>query len=560
MRSPASNETTPLRVVPRPTRVTTGETVLRLSGDFSIDIDNSSSLKSSIPRDLEQAIHHTTATLHKNRHRYLSPQRGAEFLISGTQHTEIQKLILSLNGNGKPRSIAHDAVLPVEDRVAAERYELELATDGSAHIEADTSLGLYRGLTTFQQLFFYSGGKDGFQYTPHAPINIEDQPAFGWRAVLLDTSRNWFGEEALLKMLDTMALIKMNVFHWHITDSNSWPLGLDDFPELAGKGAYSPEEVYQQKQIQKIVLYANARGIDVVPEIDMPGHTAIIAESHPELIAGYQRTPFVKYAHQPPAGQLRFADDKVTEWTKGLLQSAVTVFSSPYFGTGGDELNTTCMMEDEETATTLKSKGWTLEKALDNFTEQTHAVVRANKKTPLVWQEMVLTHGDLPSVKKDTLVSIWIDSKDAAKVLAKGFRIVHAAADYFYLDQGQGGWLGEEGGGDSWQGPYKSWQKMYSFDPYKDVEEGKRKLVMGGQCSLWAEQTDETNLETVLWPRAAAVAELFWTGAGAEGYPRSSVEAFPRMHDVRFRMVDRGVRAIPLQPYWSALRPGTTNK
>ena len=82
----------------------------------------------------------------------------------------------------------------------------------------------------------------------------------------------------------------------------------------------------------------------MVPEIDMPGHTAILAESYPELIAGYQREPWTKYANQPPAGQLRFADDKVIEWTSGLLKSAVKVFNSPYFGTGGDELNSPLMV------------------------------------------------------------------------------------------------------------------------------------------------------------------------------------------------------------------------
>lgn len=96
----------------------------------------------------------------------------------------------------------------------------------------------------------------------------------------------------------------------------------------------------------------------------------------------------------------------------------------------------------------------------------------------------------------------------------------------------------------------------HRFDPYNNVAPEQRKLVLGGQACLWAEQTDETNFDSVMWPRAAAVAELFWTGAGAEGFPRNAQTALPRMHDIRYRLVDRGVRAVPLQPEWCALRPG----
>jgi len=152
-----------------------------------------------------------------------------------------------------------------------------------------------------------------------------------------------------------------------------------------------------------------------------------------------------------------------------------------------------------------------------------------------------------------------VNSADARRVLDKGYQIVHAAADYLYLDCGQGGWVTQEGGGNSWCDPFKSWARMYSFDPYRDVTDEQKRQVLGGQVSLWAEQTDETNLESVMWPRAAAVAEVFWSGAGANGYPRSAMDALPRMHDVRYRMVDRRVRAVPLQPHWCALRRGACN-
>lgn len=163
----------------------------------------------------------------------------------------------------------------------------------------------------------------------------------------------------------------------------------------------------------------------------------------------------------------------------------------------------------------------------------------------------------MPALSRDAIVHIWKSSKDARSVLDKGFKIVHAPADYLYLvrfyysrllslsepglgrstdeqDGGQGGWITHPHGSNSWCDPFKTWAHILSFDPYDcarpasmadngvEIAEAMRKRVLGGQACLWAEQTDETNIEGVIWPRAAAVADLFWTGDKAGGgYPRS---------------------------------------
>ncbi|ORY26256.1 glycoside hydrolase superfamily [Naematelia encephala] len=589
-----------LDVLPIPTQYSTGHTVLCLSSTFEIT--------TSFPLlpDLKDAIERTNQHLSSDRHQYLSPTRGLEFFNNNNNNNNNSNCAIHLpslhldltSSSDKVKPILSYVTLPSEDRPESESYTLSVPLSGPAKLVGKTPLGLLRGLTTFEHLFYHlptsssssqptvlarpdslsqsqqlplgstnseqvvgTGSSaqtdlDGTTYAPFAPYEIEDKPAFGWRAVLLDTSRNYFSVPSILKMLDTMAMVKLNVFHWHITDSNSWPLDLSTHPELAQAGAYSPSDIYSEADIRHIIQYAGDRGIDVMLEIDTPGHTAIIAESHPELIACYQASPWQRNAHQPPPGQLRFADPAVAEFVNGLFTSTLGLVSGPYFGTGGDEINENCMLQDEQTAQALERNAWTLDDALDDFTAKTHATIRQQGKTPVVWQEMVLDHGEMPSLGKDTIVSIWVNSADARRVLDKGHRIIQAAGDYFYLDCGQGGWIGQEGGGNSWCDPFKTWMRMYSFDPYKDVSDEQKKLVLGGQASLWAEQTDETNFEQVLWPRAAAVAELFWTGAGQGSYPRSAIEALPRMHDVRYRMVDRGVNAVPLQPHWCALRPG----
>lgn len=151
---------------------------------------------------------------------------------------------------------------------------------------------------------------------------------------------------------------------------------------------------------------------------------------------------------------------------------------------------------------------------------------------------------------------VWISSEHTAKVLEQGYRVVHAPADYFYLDCGAGGWVA--GGPEtSWCEPFKTWERIYSFDPTANVTAEQQHLVMGGQTLLWSEQSDPSNLDPFSWPRAAAAAEVFWTGAKhGIGQARSAKEALPRLHEWRFRAVERGVKAIPLQPEWCARHPG----
>lgn len=534
-----------LNLLPQPTHSSIGNTTTCLDPGFSI------SFSAHAPADLRAAATRTTRAIRASKMRYLSPTYGAEFFPSGAGCTHwVKSLTVAVNDAA---TIAAHATRKAEARV--EGYNLTLPADGEAHIAAETALGAFRGLTSFQNLWYRHNGD---VYAPFAPYAIADSPQFPWRSLLLDTSRNYFPPATLRAMLDAMARVKLSVFHWHLTDSQSWPLRLNAMPELADKGAYEPSRVYSEADVRQIIAYANARGIDVVIEIDTPGHTASLWYSHPELIACHAASPWGDYANEPPAGQLRFADPNVTAWTAQLFANVIPLTSSAYFGTGGDELNVNCMMSDAATNATLAAKNITLQQALAQFTQGTHKTLIEHKRSPMVWEEMVLDHGEL-GLSNDTVVDVWISSANTRTVADKGYRLVHASSDYFYLDCGRGEWINQDGGANSWCDPYKSWQLMYSFDPYNNITDAQRSLVLGGQASLWAEQADATNYETVLWPRGAALAELFWTGSANTGnasFPRSALDALPRMHDARFRLVDAGVDATPLAPEWCALRPG----
>jgi hexosaminidase len=461
--------------------------------------------------------------------------------------------VLQLTGpsSAKPQSIAVEATAQLGSR--DESYSLTVPADGStAVLKANSTLGLFRGLTTFSQLWYTSGDSI---YTLQAPIQIDDSPAFPYRGFMLDTARNYFPVSDIKRTLDAMSWVKINTLHWHIVDSQSFPLVVDKFPELSQKAAYSPTSVYTVKDIQDIVKYAGERGIDIMMEIDTPGHTSAISKSHPEFIACPEASPWTQFANEPPAGQLRLADPKVLKFTQDLFTSVLKYLPSKYFSTGGDELNPNCYEKDPPTQASLKASGQTLAQALAGFVNGTHAAVRGTGKIPVVWEEMVLDHA--LSLPNDTVVMVWQSSYNVQSVVQKGYQVIHAPSDFFYLDCGGGGWVGKNVGGNSWCDPFKTWQKSYSFNPLANVPADQAHLILGGQHLLWTEQSGPQNLDPVVWPRAASSAEVFWTGATMpNGQPRDVGEALARLHDLRYRMVNRGVNAINLQPHWCALRPG----
>ncbi|KAG7444220.1 N-acetylhexosaminidase [Guyanagaster necrorhizus] len=526
---------------PLPQSISTGSTYLQLSTTFDITLSGIY----SPPADLTDAISRTKQYLFNDKLQRLVVGRGANNADVITSAASLKKLTLVFQGI-EVSSISEEAVAELESRV--ESYTLKIPADGSdAIVTANSTLGLFRGLTTFSQLWY---DWEDTIYTPEAPVDIIDAPAYPYRGLMLDTARNFFPVLDLKRTLDAMSWVKMSTFHWHVTDSQSFPLEVAEFPDLSAKGAYSSSMTYTTSDIEDIVAHAASRGIDVLVEFDTPGHTGIIAEAYPDHVACAGATPWQNYANELPAGQLRIASSDTVNFTASLVSAISSMFPSKYFSTGGDEINFNCYDDDNVTQADLAAKGVTITQALNSFTESTHGALHVAGKTPVVWEEMVLDY-NITTLGNDTIVMVWVSSDDAAAVAEKGYKFVHAASDYFYLDCGAGEMLGNTVDETSWCDPFKTWQKAYSFDPTANLTEEQGLLVLGGQHLLWTEQSSPSNLDPIVWPRAAASAEVFWSGSG-----RNVSEALPRLHDVRFRFNQRGVGAIALQPFWCAIRPG----
>ncbi|KAK7054363.1 Glucosamine-6-phosphate isomerase (Glucosamine-6-phosphate deaminase) (GNPDA) (GlcN6P deaminase) [Paramarasmius palmivorus] len=545
---------------PIPRSLETGSTLLKLADGFDITID-----VDDAPQDLVDAVSRAKTLLQTDKLQLLDPDRGESYRGNLSSAQTLPGLVLSLvEGSPPARPISTESTDDILRR--DEGYSLSVPSDGSvANITSNTTLGLFRGLTTFGQMWY---DLDGITYTISAPVTIVyDAPAFPYRGFMLDTARHFFPVSDIKRTLDAMSWVKMSAFHWHITDEQSWPLGITKFPELAEKGAYSAEETFSPDDIQDIVAYAAARGIDVVMEIDIPGHTGSIGYSHPEHIACFNELDPLFGGR--PAGQLRVASNATVNFTLDVLSSAATPLLSKLFATGGDEVVQYCYDQDEQTQQDLASSGRTLEEAVNDFVDATHEMLRGIGKAPVVWEEMVLDYNI--TLKNDTIVML---------VPIGSLGIITFLMN---VREGYGGHLNMQPplfpkmfisytrrliisiSSNSSCDPFKTWRWVYSFDPYADIVPEKQHLVLGGQSLLWTEQSGPENLDPIVWPRAASSAEVFWTGAVLpDGTPRldgiygnitTKIDFLARMHDIRERLVRRGVRAINIQPKWCALRP-----
>ncbi|KAF2032086.1 hypothetical protein EK21DRAFT_61747 [Setomelanomma holmii] len=468
---------------------------------------------------------------------------------SPTGASSIAEVNIRLLSND-PRNVAKPLAGEVD-----ESYTLTLDEQGKTTIAANSSVGVARGLTSFTQLFFkHSDGQH--VYTPFAPVTIHDAPVFQHRGINLDVSRNYFSVSDIKRQIDALAFNKMNRFHLHVTDSQSWPLEIPALAELSAKGAYRPDLIYSVQDFTDIQRHAAIQGVEMITEIDMPGHTSSIHYSFPDLIAAFNIQPsWDTYAAEPPSGTLKLNSTDVYNFLETLfddLLPRVAPYSS-YFHTGGDEVNKNAYNLDD---TVNSNDSAVLQPLMQKFVDRNHVQVRAAGLTPVVWEEMLLDWN--VTLGSDVIVQSWQSDEAVASIVAKGHKALVGNYNYWYLDCGKGQWLNFDPSvsAGSWPyndycAPFHNWRLIYSYDPYAGVPEDKKHLVIGGEAHMWAEQTDPVNVDRMVWPRGSAVAEILWSGAKDEqGRNRSQIDAAPRLSEMRERLVLKGIGAEPIQmPY-----------
>lgn len=458
-----------------------------------------------------------------------------------------------------------------------ESYTLDVSKNDQVKVTAETIWGALHALTTFEQLVLYQSDND--KIFVEGPVSIVDEPKYPYRGLMIDTARNFYSVEALCRHIDALAAAKMNVFHWHLTDTQSWPIAVKTYPKMTDD-AYSTAETYQAEDVKKVVHYARARGVRVIPELDLPGHSnSGWRQINKDIVAcGDYDGPWIDVAGEPNPGQLDISKGATYTALKHVYDDISSMFADNFFHVGGDELDAGCYNTSQSIKSWLKEDSRTWSDLVQHWLDKALPIFKNKEGRKLImWADIVL--GSMPAKElstKDVILQSWTGGIDNVKQAAsKGYDVIITSSDFLYLSCGMGGWnpgdprltvqkdpnpgqvsVNYGGNGGAPCAPYKSWQRMYSFDWNSQLNSEEQKHVVGGSAALWSEQADENNADAVVWPRAATLGELLWSGNKDKNGNFRTKDASQRLVNFRERLIKRGISASPTLPKYCAKNPG----
>ncbi|HXN93735.1 MAG TPA: family 20 glycosylhydrolase [Candidatus Acidoferrales bacterium] len=370
----------------------------------------------------------------------------------------------------------------IQDVGEDESYVLEVTATG-AKLTAPTPLGAMHGLQTFLQLVDVSPG--GFA----APaVTIHDQPRFPWRGLMIDSARHFIPLDVIRRNIDGMEAVKMNVFHWHLSENQGFRVESKKFPKLHELG--SDNLYYTQDEIRDLIAYARDRGIRVVPEFDMPGHSTAWFVGHPELASG--KGPYEierRWGVFDPA--MDPTNEKVYKFLDDLIGEMARIFPDHYFHIGGDEVNGKEWDANTKIQAFMKARGIKNNEALQAyFSGRVQKLVTKHGKTVVGWDEVLV-----PGVPKDIVIQSWRGQASLAQAAKQGYRGI--LSNGYYLDLG-------------W-----SAARHYAVDPMSgdaaNLSAEEKQRILGGESCMWAEYVSPENVDSRIWPRNAAIAERLWS-------------------------------------------------
>ncbi len=366
----------------------------------------------------------------------------------------------------------------------SEVYSLEL-TSARALLKAPTPLGVLHGIETFIQLVRV--GTEGF-YVP--AVRIQDEPRFPWRGLLIDVCRHWMPLDVIKRNLDGMAAVKLNVLHWHLSEDQGFRVECKSFPKLHEMG--SDGNYFTQDQIREIVAYARDRGIRVIPEFDMPGHTTSWLVGYPELASA--PGPYEIERHwgvfDPCMDPTK---EELYEFLDVFVGEMAQLFPDEYIHIGGDEVNGKHWNANPDITSFKDKHGMKDNHDLQAyFNKRILAIVKKHGKKMVGWDEIF--HPDLP---QDVVVQSWRGPQALAEIAKKGYMGI--LSNGYYLDH------------------QLSAEQHYKVDPLSGdaaaLSPDEKAYILGGEACMWAEFVNPETVDSRIWPRVAAVAERLWSPA-----------------------------------------------
>jgi hexosaminidase len=418
--------------------------------------------------------------------------------LTGYSEPRLERAALRLGEIVVDRSLA-TLVIECEHSGEDESYRLTVTTLG-ARLSAPSPLGVLRGLETFRQLM--NAGR--------APVvDIEDHPRFPWRGLHLDVSRHWMPIEVVLRNLDGMATVKLNVFHWHLSDDQGFRVESKRFPKLQQLG--SDGLFYTQEQVRQVIAYAHDRGIRVVPEFDVPGHTTSWLVGYPQLASapGPYQIERNWGVFDPTLDPTR---ESTYEFLDAFIGEMAALFPDPFFHIGGDEVTgkqwkASARIREFMRKNHLKST----EELQAYFNRRLQKVVAKYGKRMEGWDEIL--DPDLP---KNIVVQSWRGQKSLADSARHGFSSILSAG--YYLDH------------------MEPASTLYAVDPLggdaASLSDEERARILGGEVAMWGEFVSPENVDSRIWPRAAAVAERLWSPQNVKDVP----SMYRRLDQVSLRL------------------------
>ncbi len=420
---------------------------------------------------------------------------------------------------------------PVQALGEDEAYRLDV-TPQRATLSAGTPLGALHGLQTFLQLV--TATPQGFAVPA---VSIADQPRFPWRGLMLDTGRHFMPLEQVRQTIDGMEAVKLNVFHWHLSEDQGFRVESKQFPLLQGKG--SDGLFYTQDQVRETVAYARDRGIRVIPEFDMPGHTTAWFVGYPELASApgpYQierRWGVFDPAMDP-------SREETYQFLDTFLGEMTALFPDAYFHVGGDECNGKQWDANPRIQAFMRAHGIKDNAALQaRFTARVQQLVTRHGKQMVGWDEVLQ-----PDTPHDVVIQSWRGPESLAEAARRGYRGILSSGYYIDLNQSAG--------------------EHYLADPLNATEaKGAPPLtpaqeanILGGETTMWTEFITPEILANRVWPRSAAIAERLWSPRDVRDVP-SMYARLPRIsHELEYLgLPNGGVRIDMLE----RMRGGSTD-
>ena len=443
--------------------------------------------------------------------------------------------------------------LSLDNSLAEEEYHLSVSTE-SVKIVAGGYGGAFNGVQTLFQLL------PSEVYTKQMQLpatvqgcEVQDRPKFAYRGFMLDVARTFMEKENVLRYIDYIAYHKINKLHWHLVDNQGWRVEIKSHPDLAKVGGFrggdSPLRAalgkwnekyggyYTQEEIKEVVAYAAQRNIEVIPEIDLPGHSEALLRIYPQMLCNYTHDKLDVNGNYDSRGVVCATKESNYRLLEEILAEVCALFPSEHFHIGGDEVNMSQWKKCPDCSAWLRKRGYTDgHKLEDMFVGRIQAILAKYGKVPSVWNEAAFGGG----LSKKALVHGWKSAKVCKEVMMKGYRTIFMPQEFFYFDMRQS----DHETGPVWGGAFDL-RKTYSFDFVKQgFSPEEVALVEGFEAAYWSEsflsQGGDKSLDFIeyqTFPRLCALSEQAWGKNGGE-WEEFHNRLYTRHYD---RMADMGL-------------------